>query len=75
MKRVIQVYLGDALRLVGTIRYDYTEIVDALRIYGADLSAILKSFGRIAFYILINNVDEHLLTLGFLHVAGGTWKP
>ncbi len=53
----------------------YTEIVDALRQYGADVqSDIEELWRRIAFYILITNVDDHLHNHGFLHVAHGQWR-
>jgi serine/threonine-protein kinase HipA len=53
----------------------YTEIVDALRQYGADAqSDIEELWRRIAFYILITNVDDHLHNHGFLHVAHGQWR-
>jgi serine/threonine-protein kinase HipA len=58
-----------------TEQHTYTEIVDTLRIYGADAQRDIEElWRRIAFYILINNVDDHLLNLGLLHVAGGKWK-
>lgn len=53
----------------------YTEIVDAIRQYGADAQAdIDELWRRIAFSILINNVDDHLHNHGFLHVAKGQWR-
>lgn len=53
----------------------YTEIVDALRVHGA---AVQKDsdelWRRIAFSILITNVDDHLHNHGFLHVERGLWR-
>jgi len=53
----------------------YTEIVDIIRKMGADAQAdIDELWRRIAFSILITNVDDHLLNHGFLHVDRGLWQ-
>lgn len=53
----------------------YTEIVDALRANGAAPQADTEElWRRIAFSILINNVDDHLRNHGFLHVDRGQWR-
>jgi serine/threonine-protein kinase HipA len=53
----------------------YTELVDALRQNGATPPAdIAELWRRIAFSILITNVDDHLLNHGFLHVGRGLWR-
>ncbi|MBK6687729.1 MAG: type II toxin-antitoxin system HipA family toxin [Deltaproteobacteria bacterium] len=53
----------------------YTEIVDAIRQYGAKVQAdVDELWRRIAFSILITNVDDHLLNHGFLHVTRGQWR-
>lgn len=53
----------------------YTEIVDALRRYGhAPIADIEELWRRIAFSILITNVDHHLRNHGFLHVDRGLWQ-
>ena len=53
----------------------YTEIVDAIRMHGADAqSDIEELWRRIAFSILINNVDDHLRNHGFLHACRGQWR-
>jgi serine/threonine-protein kinase HipA len=53
----------------------YTEIVDALRVHGADAQTdIDELWRRIAFSILVNNVDDHLRNHGFLHVEQGKWR-
>ena len=58
-----------------SVEHTYTEIVDALRQYGADAqSDIEELWRRIAFSILITNVDDHLHNHGFLHVAHGQWR-
>ncbi|HEY4244493.1 MAG TPA: HipA domain-containing protein [Kofleriaceae bacterium] len=55
--------------------HSYTEIVDALRVYGSSAQADIEElFRRIAFSIAITNVDDHLLNHGFLHVAHGLWR-
>jgi len=59
----------------GPVEHTYTEIVDALRIHGCDAqSDIEELYRRIAFSILINNVDDHLHNHGFLHVGHGHWR-
>ncbi len=55
--------------------HSYTEIVDALRVHGAQTQADIEElWRRIAFSIAINNVDDHLHNHGFLHVGGGQWR-
>lgn len=53
----------------------YTEIVDALRVNGAiPQSDIEELWRRMAFSVLITNVDDHLHNHGFLHVNRGQWR-
>ena len=53
----------------------YTELVDALRQNGAvPITDIEELWRRIAFSIVITNVDDHLLNHGFLHVERGQWR-
>jgi serine/threonine-protein kinase HipA len=53
----------------------YTEIVDALRLFGATVQVDIEElWRRIALSILITNVDDHLLNHGFLHVDRGQWR-
>ncbi len=53
----------------------YTEIADVIRQRSADAAADLEElWRRIAFSILINNVDDHLHNHGFLHVDGELWR-
>ena len=55
--------------------HSYAEIVEALRQHGAKSQPdIDELFRRIAFSILINNVDDHLHNHGFLHVEAGKWR-
>ena len=55
--------------------HTYTEIIDALRKYGADAKTDIEElWRRIAFSILITNIDDHLHNHGFLHVAHGQWR-
>jgi serine/threonine-protein kinase HipA len=53
----------------------YTEIVDALRVNGAAVQEDAEElWRRIAFSVLINNVDDHLRNHGFLHAGRGLWR-
>ena len=53
----------------------YTEIVDAIRVHGnAVQSDIDELWRRIAFSVLITNIDDHLLNHGFIHASGGKWR-
>lgn len=55
--------------------HSYTEIVDAMRVHGADVQADIEElWRRIAFSILITNVDDHLRNHGFLHAESGLWR-
>jgi serine/threonine-protein kinase HipA len=55
--------------------HTYTEIADVLRMYGAAPQADIEElWRRIAFSILITNVDDHLHNHGFLHVDRGQWR-
>lgn len=58
-----------------TDTHTYAQIVDVLRQYGADARADIEElWRRIALFILITNVDDHLRNHGFLHVAHGHWR-
>ena len=55
--------------------HTYTEIVDAIRQHGADAQRDIEElWRRVAFSILITNVDDHLHNHGFLHIARGQWR-
>ena len=55
--------------------HTYTEIVDALRVHGAAAQEDIEElWRRVAFSILITNVDDHLRNHGFLHVEHGKWR-
>ncbi|WP_404424621.1 type II toxin-antitoxin system HipA family toxin [Nibricoccus sp. IMCC34717] len=55
--------------------HSYTEIVDALRMHGASVQEDVEElWRRIAFSILITNVDDHLRNHGFLHADRGLWR-
>jgi len=55
--------------------HSYTELVDALRQHGSQPAADVEElWRRIAFSILITNVDDHLHNHGFLHVDHGQWR-
>ncbi|MBK8283508.1 MAG: type II toxin-antitoxin system HipA family toxin [Ahniella sp.] len=54
--------------------HTYTELVDALRQFGLRPQADIEElWRRIAFSILITNVDDHLHNHGFLHSHRGLW--
>lgn len=56
-------------------QHSYTEIADALRQHGVQAAADIEElWRRIAFSILITNVDDHLMNHGFLHVRYGQWR-
>lgn len=56
-------------------QHSYTEIVDSIRIHSAAAQTdINELWRRIAFSILVTNVDDHLLNHGFLHVEQGKWR-
>jgi serine/threonine-protein kinase HipA len=58
-----------------TQEHFYTEIVDALRVNGATPQADIEElWRRMAFSVLITNVDDHLHNHGFLHVNRGQWR-
>lgn len=53
----------------------YTDLVDVLRTSGAAAQTdIDELWRRMAFSILITNVDDHLHNHGFLHVERGNWR-
>ena len=55
--------------------HSYTEIVDAIRVHGVDAQADIEElWRRIAFSILITNVDDHLRNHGFLHEDREFWR-
>jgi serine/threonine-protein kinase HipA len=55
--------------------HSYTEIVDAIRVHGAQAQADIEElWRRIAFSILITNIDDHLLNHGFLHETRDQWR-
>ncbi|MBT3328033.1 MAG: type II toxin-antitoxin system HipA family toxin [Gemmatimonadales bacterium] len=68
-----------AATMLGVDRADpdegtYTDIADSIRRFGNRVQRDLEElWRRIAFSILITNVDDHLQNHGFLHVSGGQW--
>lgn len=59
----------------GAEEHSYAEIVDALRVHGAAAQADIEElWRRMAFSILITNVDDHLHNHGFLHTEHGLWR-
>jgi serine/threonine-protein kinase HipA len=58
--------------------HSYTQIADGLRQHGSQAAANIEQlWRRIAFSILITNVDDHLQNHGLLHVGCGQfgWRP
>lgn len=59
----------------GAQDHSYAEIVDALRVNGAAAQADIEElWRRMAYSILITNVDDHLHNHGFLHAERGLWR-
>ena len=59
----------------GAREHYYTEIVDALRVHGAEAQADIEElWQRMAFSVLITNVDDHLRNHGFIHAGRGQWR-
>lgn len=53
---------------------DYLELVDALATHGSDVAAdLVELWRRIAFSVVINNVDDHMRNHAFLRARGG-WQ-
>jgi serine/threonine-protein kinase HipA len=53
----------------------YTEIADAIRAHGhAPTQDVKQLWRRLAFNLLITNVDDHLQNHGFLHAERGLWR-
>jgi serine/threonine-protein kinase HipA len=66
-----QTFLGARDALSGT----YVDIAEAMRVHSfnpkQDMSEL---FNRLAFTILVSNVDDHLKNHGFLHQGRGKWS-
>jgi len=76
-RRIMYVSAATLLGVEATepAEHAYTEIVDAIRLHGADAQADIEElWRRIAFSILITNVDDHLRNHGFLHVNREFWR-
>jgi serine/threonine-protein kinase HipA len=75
-----RIFAVSAATLMGVERgapgdHTYAEMVDAIRQYGAAAQDdIVELFRRIAFSILITNVDDHLWNHSFLHTEAGQWR-
>ena len=73
--RILYASAATMLGVQATEERSYTEIATVLRQVGHQpLADICELWRRIAFSILITNVDDHLLNHGFLHVANGQWR-
>lgn len=76
-KRLLYVSAATLLGVesTGAQEHSYTEIVDALRVCGAAAQADIEElWRRMAYSILVTNVDDHLHNHGFLHVERGLWR-
>lgn len=75
-----RILYASAATMMGVERRDgqdhaYTEIVDAIRVHCAHAQEdIDELWRRIAFSVLITNIDDHLLNHGFLHETGELWR-
>lgn len=75
-----RIHYVSAATLMGVPRGDpgdhaYTEIVDAIRRHGAAAQEDVEElWRRMAFSVLVNNVDDHLHNHGFLHAGHGLWR-
>jgi serine/threonine-protein kinase HipA len=75
-----RILYASAATMMGVERRDgqdhaYTEIVDAIRVHSARAQDdIDELWRRIAFSVLITNIDDHLLNHGFLHETGELWR-
>jgi len=71
---------ASAATMLGVARGDptehsYTELADVIRQLSADaMRDLAELWRRVAFSILITNVDDHLRNHGFLHVQGALWR-
>jgi serine/threonine-protein kinase HipA len=55
--------------------HTYTEIVDAIRVHGIEAQTDIEElWRRVAFSILVTNVDDHLRNHGFLHEDREFWR-
>jgi serine/threonine-protein kinase HipA len=73
--RIPYVSAATLMAVSPTGEHTYTELVDTIRTYGAAAREdITELWRRIAFSILITNVDDHLHNHGFLHVEHGKWR-
>jgi serine/threonine-protein kinase HipA len=68
-----------AMAMVGSMdgeRGSYPEIVDALAQHGAQAKADAQAlYRRVAFNVLVSNVDDHLRNHGFLWISKSGWSP
>jgi serine/threonine-protein kinase HipA len=73
--RIPYVSAATLMGVESTGEHTYVEIVDAIRVHGAAVEEDVEElWRRIAFTILINNIDDHLHNHGFLHVERGRWR-
>lgn len=74
-KRFMYVSARTMLQIDDDLEHAYTEIADAIvqNCQHADRDRE-EMWRRIAFTVLINNVDDHMNNHGFLHIGAGKWR-
>ena len=74
-KRIQYISARTMLNVGSAVGSTYTEIAYAIRAHGDDSTGQLRElFRRVAFNVLVSNVDDHLSNHGFLHVSEGKWR-
>lgn len=73
--RIPYLSAGSMLQALRADDHAYSEIADAIRIHSVEPTRDLEElWRRMAFNLLITNVDDHLHNHGFLHVEHGQWR-
>lgn len=74
-KRLMYASARTMLQIDDDLEHSYTEIADAIvqNCQHADRDRE-EMWRRIAYTVLINNVDDHMNNHGFLHIGGGKWR-
>lgn len=74
-KRIPYLSAGSMLQASRADDHAYTDIADVINARCADpIHDLEELWRRLAFNLLITNVDDHLRNHGFLHVAHGQWR-
>ena len=74
-KRFMYASARTMLQIDDDLEHSYTEIADAIvqNCQHADRDRE-EMWRRVAYTVLINNVDDHMTNHGFLHIGGGKWR-